>query len=140
VRLNNGDILLYDGIQEEGRTQRQTLPPGEEFPSIFISNNQQAWSAHTVWFERVQILPNINNNRNLVQNNTPAPMILSGNDIINLEDDISQSSAKVQKREQRNTSTIKCNTKAYETKSKSKDIKKKNHKSKEGNRRNKKKK
>ena len=78
------------------------MQSGEEFPSTFLSRNRQVWTAHSVWFERTHIEPksNANDNDGTSQDHTPTLKIQG--EIIDL---ISQSPVKVQRRNEKPTST-----------------------------------
>jgi hypothetical protein len=130
VRRRNSQIIMYNGMEDGGRAQQIIEQAGREFPSSFIGHNQQLWSVYSVWFERVEILPNMNNDEYGGQDNLPPIIMQDRSDIIELTDEISQSPIKVQKRDDRSNSTA-------QNKNKTKDIKKKNHKNKINDRRNK---
>ena len=88
MRLNNGDILRYDGMGfTQGRAQLE-MNTMNDFPSKILINNA-TWYAHTAWYQKVQTVINSNNmdNNNSLSQASPLPNSKERNSsiIINLE-------------------------------------------------------
>ena len=96
VRLNNDDILRYDGMGlTQGRAQLE-MNTMNDFPSKFLINNT-TWYAHTAWYQKVQTVINANimdNNNSLYQASPLSdPKEKNSELIIDLADESSQESA-----------------------------------------------